>query len=683
MRTSKNNAALLHLLFLLLVVVALAMAGGLAWLHDLWISAPKIDKSLLAFQYQNQIRPEPRERFVFLTMALVMPVITMAGVMVLNRRAGDQLFTTGWKTSLLICCNGFLIYFPFTTFDFKWDFTDLFVHDFSVGSPYTISTAYAALAASACWCWYASAKSTNLNARRWQPCFNTTAWTIFGFMTLLQLMSWRLLTGLSIARTGAWAVSADAVFYSVSQVVAGKTLLIDLPSQYGFFPEMLAPIFKMMGLSVKTFLWVCGAMQIAVLMLLHWTAQRVMRDPAIKMAFAVCLVTTTFGTLTRLAGMDELNLQYWPIRFFWPALSVWAFYRYAARPSPRKALQVSLIGALGMLWNLETGLVVVISFAGTLTAKWLLLRTNHAASSQQDRACVLRCLAQHVATIILVLIAAFLYLRGKSPDTIHWQWLIGYQRLFYELGFGMLPMPLYPQPWMSVLGIYVMAWIVAVQKLCNNKNSTLALLFIFVGLLGLGLFIYYQGRSHPLNLISVCWPAIFLSALMADRVLRKVRAQILPKAYLVMPAIALSVMVFMSVPLIAGAGRLASDGLKLFENRGQPADPVVSDELNFLRQHAQPGAQCLILSLRQGLYYTETAMKSPLSGPGYVEMILQTDVDDFFAQLHHTPPRCLFLGVGPSSALGLGLNKDPAVLFPDHQVMATSLLRSMLYLEPR
>jgi len=45
----------------------------------------------------------------------------------------------------------------------------------------------------------------------------------------------------------------NAVLYSVSQIQQGKTLLVDLTTQYGLYPHFLYPIFKLINVNITSF----------------------------------------------------------------------------------------------------------------------------------------------------------------------------------------------------------------------------------------------------------------------------------------------------------------------------------------------------------------------------------------------------------------------------------------------
>ena len=322
--------------------------------------------------------------------------------------------------------------------------------------------------------------------------------------------------------------------------------------------------------------------------------------------------------------------------------------------------------------------MIVIAFAGVLVFKWVVLRSvGHRAYMLKLRR-LRNALIVHLGTFVVVVFFMFGYLFLKSGGPLHWDWLFGYQKVFYGLGFMMMPMPLYPHPWMSILGVYLIALIVAARSWSFNPRAKNADLLSFISMLGFGLFIYYEGRSHHLNLITVSWPAIVLIAMLADRVLRAVRAGLLSRQHLLLPIAALSVLLFCSIPLVLASVKLGKSAIVAFESRNIPADKLVSDELRFIRQHTKPGDECVLLCRRQGLYYAATGLSSPISGPGFVETILQQDRDAFLDKLTQQRYACIFVGVAPSSALDLGV--DLMKILHGYEVVAENPHHSILFL---
>ena len=615
--------------------------------------------------------PKPAERFVFLALALCVPIGVFVAGMRFFRPKVTSLSSSPKLVTLLAVVALCALYLPLLGFGNTFGKTSRF-------EPYKhFALLITLLALGAAAFWYRRPASQKF---RWQSgCW--IAWSLFLPLVLLQVVSWRLLTENSINLGGEWFDSGDAVLYSIGQVASGKMLLVDFPSQYGFYALVLQPLLALVGMSVfKTFA-IFAAMQIISLAAVFSVVQTMLRNMTLRLTYTLALVTVTFGTIVWSINLGDPYLQYWPIRFFWPALSLFAFHRYVRTQSLQSALWVSLIGAVGSLWNPDSGLVIVIAFAGVLVAKWWVLRTSKVQDVSVERHQTLKAMALHVVTFAVVALLASSWLTLKAASPIHWDWLVSYQQTFYGLGFMMIPLPIYPFPWMSVLGIYLFGLIIAVQMWVHNPRSKNAEILVFLALLGLGLFVYYTGRSHPLNLFSVCWPAVTMMTLLADRALRGVNARALGRNHLVYPVAALSVLLIFSAPMLVVVPKMLASAANAFQTRNTPADIIVSSELAFVRQHTQPGDSCAIIAKRQGVYHLATHTVSPLAGPGFAEMLLQRDLDNFLRQLETVPMTCIFIGTGESSQLFLKI--DPLKYLQRYAVVASSSSGTMLLMRPR
>ena len=75
------------------------------------------------------------------------------------------------------------------------------------------------------------------------------------------------------------------------QVMQGDTLLVDLPSQYGLFPELLAPIFHVTGLSILSFTIVMSLLSSISLLLIYLTMRRLVTNPVLLLLGLSALVS--------------------------------------------------------------------------------------------------------------------------------------------------------------------------------------------------------------------------------------------------------------------------------------------------------------------------------------------------------------------------------------------------------
>jgi hypothetical protein len=324
--------------------------------------------------------------------------------------------------------------------------------------------------------------------------------------------------------------------------------------------------------------------------------------------------------------------------------------------------------------------MIEIAFAAFLLGKFLFLHICAHQSFNQKRTHLVKVLLLHIVIFLVATCFAIAYLIFKSGHMLHWPWLFEYQRLFYGIGFMMMPLPLQPHPWMPVLGTYLIGMMVSAASWTRNPAAKRADLIFFISFLGLGLFLYYEGRSHILNLITVSWPALILAAILSDRVVRFVRAGALSALHLCLPAVALALFIFCGIPIVKNVGRLWADVSENYRTRELASDALVSDELAFIRAHSTRGERCIILSKRQGLYYMATGLVSPLVGPGYAELLTMHDREELLRQLASKKFDCVFLGLGDDSAVELGIN--PLTILPGYAVTAASSRGSMVFLRP-
>lgn len=666
MESLRANSVELHriqFLFLAILVVVTGAAFALIGLHRYFPVQP-IRADLIIPAFHSFVLPKPTEQFVFVVLAGATPVLAW-------------LLVTFWRPSLpgRAARTGLAIAVPaiLTVPLVGSDFLVTLAGEFGEPGSHTTRYLIAALVFAALACGIAARS-------RWRfPFPIAAAWVIFIGAVLAQLFAWRLVGIASITRSSVWSVHADPVYYALSQVVGGKTLLIDLPSQYGMFPELLAPLFRLIGLSVFKLSAAFAVMQIVSLAALFAVLAKLVRSTAILLATGLALVMATFETVLFFGGIEERYYQYWPIRVFWPALSVAGFWWFLRRRTLRRSAAMSLLSAAGLIWNLDSGLFISVVFAAYLVTRaitrpragrdeWPLRR--YAAALVIHGVVTAGCIGAFWAVLVLT---------GDGP--IDPFWLFGYQKIFYGLGLMMLPLPRALHPWMSVLGIYLVALIAAISAFRARPPAIRDDMLFYLSMLGLGLFVYYEGRSHVLNLVTVCWPAVLILGIGSDHLLRAVRARALPLAQLASPVAAIAVLVLASGTLLLHTPSLARDAAHRLATRGVPDEAFVQSELALIRRNSKPGQACLILSQRQGIYYAETGLVSPVRGPGLVELLLQSEQDAFVAKFLSGSLDCVFYGIGGFTDAGLKLPMSSVL--DRYRVADRNKDDTMLYLVPK
>lgn len=605
----------------------------------------------------SQLNPEPVERSVFILLAALAPIaLVIAGK--LFRGLNPSLL----GHTLLSTAACILLVAPFVTSDFSGV---MFFPASLVKADRLIMLLLAALLTAA-----ALLISLKGNAAR----RSHLGWTIGAAIAaaiIFQVVPYRLASDRMVTLASQWSVSYDAATYALTQVVAGKTLLHDLPSQYGLFPELIAPIFKLIDISVFTVSTLFIVLQVIALSCLAAVLHLHVRNPLLRAMTFLCLLISTGLFLYLNDIKQEIYVQYYPIRFICPSLALFLFSSYCLKPTRTKLAALGVTSGVAVFWNFDSGIPVLIAIGATLLVKpffiqqlkWRLLRPALAFSC--------------FAILTFGLLMAILRLKAGGPLGL--QEAMSYQKLFYGSGFMMLPMPLTPHPWQLVLIAYAAAAVAAVSAWRRHVKSHVYDVLFCTALMGLGLFTYYQGRSHIYCLMMVLWPALVVGAILTDLILRSIRKR---STSSISGLLALPFVFFVSlgtVTLTYSARNLVVAGVSNIVDFDKDRDPVIASELAFLRATGK-GRDCLILAQRQAIYHAELKTGSPLAGPGLIETLLQSDLDRLMASALSQPLQCIYLGVGSSSQTLLKLDDDK--LISKYPVSAQNDLGTLLLLEP-
>jgi len=677
------NIKRIQFLFFALVIIAIVAAFVLAGLYPMLSHAPAPSASLLRTRYLEWLQPEPRERFVFVTLGVALPIMALLVALSPMRDAVDKLMLRAHRgaDALPLLVSALLTYPLFGS-----DFLATIAGRYGEAGTTSSILLFVALCSAALWCALIVRRLRRRIGDRLRRAIDIAVWTVFAAGIILQIFSWRVRTMTSVSSTGVETTDLDATIYAFSQVAGGKTLLVDLPSQYGLAPEILAPLFRLTGHGLLGLTLLFALLQALSMIALFASMSMAVRNRALLLVAGFALLTGTFGMWWYFIHIPDPYFQYWPIRSFWPAISVFFFARFANKRSLARSAVVSAIGAVALLWNLDTGLFVVIAHAAYLCVRPLigLAQRQDAGARPCDswsRTTYVRALLLHIV-IVAALVSAFLIVLGwNARAPLHVDWLIKYQRIFYGVGFAMLPLPLAPHPWMSILGIYLLALLSSFMAWHDSPATSRRDLIFYVAVLGLGLFIYYQGRSHIFVLMCVLWPALLIAVIEADHMLRAIRGRLLPLSQACLPVATIGIVLFSATSFLLRTPRLLVDVARQVKTRDQIADPVVQDELAFIKTRAKPGEACLILAQRQGLYYAEAGLVSPVTGPGLVETILKEDEVHLTKALLNGQLHCVFLGVGAHSESNLSF--PGASVHAVYAVKAENAAHSMLYLVPK
>ena len=312
----------------------------------------------------------------------------------------------------------------------------------------------------------------------------------------------------------------NPVFYSITQVYAGKALLVDFNAQYGLYGWVLYPVFKLIGLSTYNFSAVMGFLNAASFVLMYLAIRKIIKRDILSLMVFLCLIFWQFWQ-TRLPFVTETHAyyQYWPLRTLFPCIAFYLLALYNEGNAKRNKILLPLLSfsaAIGVLWNIDTGLVV---FGAVLVA--LLFSAYHELPLKdaiKKGMVYLGWMAGALVTMILLFFVSTKIHTGVWPN---FGQAAQYQSIFYISGFFMLAMsPLHF--WNVPALVYVATCIYIVLHMRKAANKELPVI-VYLFILGAGLFSYFQGRSYDLTVNAVMYPAIIMIGVFCDRLYTQIQ----------------------------------------------------------------------------------------------------------------------------------------------------------------
>lgn len=438
----------------------------------------------------------------------------------------------------------------------------------------------------------------------------------------------------SVTTSFATGVHLEAVFHSVAQVAAGKAVLVDLPAQYGLYAEVIGPALHLVGgPSVLTFTALMALLEMAGVLMVLQVLFDLVRTRLLRVLGAGALAAVLGYTFR--APVDAY-LQYYPLRFFFPALAVYLYWLQLKSPGTWKLAALGATTALAIPFNLDSGVPAFGSCFAALAIAWL-------AESRSRRTARARELAIFLAAAGGAALLCIAVLQFAAPDR-QWGDLVRYQRLFYITGDYMLPMPKRPDFWILVAGVYVLGVASYVHAAVTQQARPARAwgTILQVSILGIGLFSYFQGRSHLIVLLVACWPALLALFIMADRTLRAVRCRQLAPAwrFAALPAVALGA--FLSTVFVVKVPHIWSTMLSRADDLVERRETPVTRNLNFVRHRIRDPRSVVIISPHESIYYAETGAAAAVPGAGTAENLIPQDRVAFVQDILERKPRDIF-----------------------------------------
>ncbi|WP_010494515.1 LamG domain-containing protein [Paenibacillus elgii] len=557
--------------------------------------------------------PEPVEKMQFIISLILLPVLLSIFMFFLNYVVLRIQYLGKWIDSrsttiifYVIVSLGFTILFIAENNNTNYFY---FNHNFLVKSPVTCIILTIILVFIYLWTLYYNKIAKKL-----------IVYLSFGICLLISLFLslMNVFSAQTVEDNGIYISHLNAVYHSVAAVMSNQFLLVDIPSQYGLYPHILEPLFRIIGLNLVSF---TSVMAILIFGTFYFWIIFLKKNVKNQMlAYLGFFSTLYFGYIfVRFDNIDSY-FQYYPLRTIFPALLLYLSVHYFKRKTISIYYLSFVLYSVGALWNIETGIIVFITWIAVLIFDELV-----SGISKKSIAKSIVHIVKGISVFIFVIIAYSLYIFIRSGSFPEYLEMIQYIKFFYNFGLVMLPMPLI-HPWNLVILSYIIGLSISIRSIVDKKDTLKSKMIFMVSIMGLGLFSYYQGRSHDIVLLDVVYPSLLLLTLFSDNILEYIKSN---GRRSMIPVAALSVLVIFMMSTIFSTAYNFDKLENHFKYRWSALlnykDNYITTGIDFIKRYTKQEDKILILSMNSGIYYADTKTKPALNLPGPSEMFLKKD----------------------------------------------------------
>jgi hypothetical protein len=421
----------------------------------------------------------------------------------------------------------------------------------------------------------------------------------------------------------------DAVFYSMVQLFKGVPPGVNgFSNTYGLYPYFLNVIFKITGMSVlKCSIVFCMLIGLSYLLIFLFLKNTVNNKLLMFLGFTSVIFFPQLSFYMSRSKMlfevigkfiSHALYQYLPIRYIFPCLLLYLGALYIKNKNKYLYITASIVCGLALLWNFDTGLITALS--------WILL--NIYSDCEQDHLkTILKNSLWHliiILSIIIITVLCFMlvvficYGRILNPVLCTQTILI-----FSQLGYFMLPMPLI-HPWTIVVLAYIAGIGISIRAIVGNDITPWTKNIFLVTIMGTGMLLYYQGRSHDYTFLAPIFYFYILLTLFLDKLFSFLKSEknfLLSFLSMLIASILSLAIIFMTVNIQDEYSLLRNAVKDVYDS---PDKAVMQKDCDFIRRHAGPSEKIIIFARDEAIYFSQIPNVSAFN-PGFSECFLKTD----------------------------------------------------------
>jgi hypothetical protein len=437
----------------------------------------------------------------------------------------------------------------------------------------------------------------------------------------------------------------NVVYNAIIQVYYGRPLLCGYSHQYGLYPHVIDIILKM--LPVAPSVWVVSSVMqcfsVISLGLVAITLYRRVEQKSIA-CLGFCLFITQFMPSFYSNPIDPYY-QYLPIRMLFPCLLMFIMSEPRFYEKWNWIIGSTFLMAGGVLWNADSGIVCYLTWFFALVFHDLIRHRNHTQKILQS---ILVKIALFCGMFIMSLLLFYIYIFMFYGQRVDFGLFLEYQKIFYVLGFAMLPTQLF-HPWWLLAMILAYGLIRSLNALWKGDDSIQSRFIFGLSILSTGLFSYYNGRSHDLVFSTAVWSVIILATVLYADLSSILSFPKFPAScptsgsnatgpvtplqrlgYLVQLSTTIGYLTVITALVSTACVRIPCAALKVTQLQFQRPEGDYSQSfrefLAAVREQKLPGV--LVASFdRGGFWYNELQQAAPIPLPSYAELVLKSDYE--------------------------------------------------------
>lgn len=278
----------------------------------------------------------------------------------------------------------------------------------------------------------------------------------------------------------------------VLDIIKGKSLLGDTPSQYGYLSiHFLAFIFNIIGISLAKF----NLINI-LLFVFYYLLAGLILFKLIRNKFLAAISSLIFITLQTLFSYYSGSLypSTGPLRFGFGLLIFWVILSFSQKIS---FILGSIITSIALFWSIETAIYVV--------PAWLVTCLIMSYYSENSFKKFFKSLILKLSFLGILITSVFSIIVFKEYFHSHvFPRILDYFEFanIYKDGFGALSIPIYGNFYLLII-IMILGIVTAVYLITHKVKTRFLPLLVFISIYNVAIFSYFISRSHENNIVNI------------------------------------------------------------------------------------------------------------------------------------------------------------------------------------